>query len=346
MIKNISKILVVHTWGIGDLIMLTPSLKILRENFPEAVIDILVDQAVVGEVLQENNIVNTIFKFNRQEKNLFNKLKFIFKLRKRKYDLAIVSTGINPLSGSLFTFLIGAKVRVGEYRKPKTLFYTHQVKANGNLHKIQSNLNLLRTLGLKIKKIPEPFFEFKEEDKEFAQNFIEQIDAKNKILIGFHPGAGEKQRFKVWSKDNFIKLGRKILENYNNVYLILFGGPKEKELCQEIKEKIGRKTFLITDFTLKQTAALINNCQLFVSSDSGLGHIASTTKTNLISIIGPTDPKRTGPVGPRVNTIREKCSYPHSDLDNSKYDTTRVHKCLTRITPERVLRELEKFGFF
>ena len=78
-IDKIAKILIIHTWGIGDLIMLTPTLKKLRENFPKARIDIFVGQPSAGEVLQENYIINKILKFDWQKNNLFNKLKFIFK---------------------------------------------------------------------------------------------------------------------------------------------------------------------------------------------------------------------------------------------------------------------------
>jgi lipopolysaccharide heptosyltransferase II len=340
--NKFQKILIIRSSGIGDLIMLTPALKILRKNLPKAAIDIFIGQPVAGEVLEEDRTVNKIWKCDWQTNNLLNKLKFIWKLQKEKYDLVIVSTGINPFLGSLFAFLTGAKFRVGEYRRFKMPFYNHQIKTNKNHHKIQSNIELLQKLGLKIEKAPSPFFEFKKEDEEFAQNFIKKIRAKRKILIGFHPGAGEKQLFKVWPKDNFIELGRKILENYKKACLILFGDSKEKELCQEIKEKIGRDAFVVTSLTLKQAAALIDNCQGFVSSDSGMAHVAATTRTNLIALFGPGLPGRTGPVGEKVYIIKEKCSYPSHDLLNPKYDTKRVHKCLERITPDRVFNELKK----
>ena len=342
MIFNPSKILVVHTWGIGDLVMLTPALGLLRKNFPQAKIDLFVSQAVVGEVLQENRTINEILRLDRKKEGFFSKLKFIYQLRKRKYDLALVSTGVNPFLASLFVFLIGAKFRVGEYRQFRMPLYTHQIKANEKRHKIYSNLDLLRAVGLKMKKTPQTFFEFREEDKEFAQDFIRKIGGENKILIGFHPGAGKQQQFKVWSKNNFIELGRKILENNKNAYIILFGGPREKEPCQEIKDKIGGDTFLATTLTLKQVAALIDNCRVFISSDSGLGHIASTTKTILISIFGPTEPERTAPSGERVHIVKEECSYPYNDLGTLKYDAKRIHGCLEKITPEAVFNEIEK----
>lgn len=340
--NKFQKILIIRSSGIGDLIMVTPSLKILRKKFPKATIDIFVGQLVAGEVLVEGQTVNKIWNCDWQENNLLNKLKFIWKLRKEKYDLSIVSTGINPFLGSLFVFLTGAKFRVGEYRKFKMPFYNYQIKTNKNHHKIQSNIELLQKVGLKIEEVPSPLFEFKREDKEFAQNFLKKIGAKRKILIGFHPGAGEKQLFKVWPKDYFIELGRKILENYNDVILVLFGATKEKKICLEIKEKIGKDTFEATILTLKQAAALIDNCHGFISSDSGMAHVAATTRTNLIALFGPGLPGRTGPVGEKVHIIKEKCSYPSHDLLNPKYDTKRVHNCLKRITPDRVFNELEK----
>ena len=343
---NIHKILIINPGGIGDLIMFTPALQILKNNFPEAKIDVFtIFTPASGQIFRGGGIVKRIFYFDWNKNNLFEKVKFIYKLRKEKYDLAIIPTDVNPFLGSLFTFLIGAKFRLGEYRIFKTFFYTHQAKADINVHKVYSDLNLLRALGLKIEKIPGPIFELGKEDKQFAEEIILQIGAKNKILIGFHPGAGEKMQFKVWNKENFIKLGRKILENYNGAYLILFGGPKEKEICREIKEKIGGNVFLATNFSLKQVAALIDNCRIFVSSDSGLSHVASTTKADLITIFGPTIPERTGPFGERVHIIKEKCSYPANGVNNRKYNTEKTHRCLERITPERVFNELEKFIF-
>lgn len=334
MFTCINKILIIHTWGIGDLVMATPALRILRESFPKAIIDILVKQTAVSQVLQEGKTINRIFKLEN--------LKKIFKLRKKKYDLVFVSAGINPWKGGLFSFLIGAKFRIGEYRKLKIPFYTHQVLVDARQHKVDSNLSILNTFGLKIgKNIPRPFFEFDKESKEFAKNFILKINGRNKILIGFHPGAGAKQWFKVWHKENFIKLGQKITKKYKDARIIIFGGPTEQELCETIRDKINKNTFLAINFNLKKVAAIIDSCQVFVSSDSGLGHIAATTKTNLISIFGPTNPKRTGPIGPRVRIIKKHCNYFYNDISGAKHNAKKSHKCLQKITPERVFNGLE-----
>lgn len=340
-ISEIYKILIVHTWGIGDLIMFTPALKVLRENFPKAKIDIFVTST--EGVLQANHLINKTIKFDFKKSNLFNKLKFIYKLRKEKYDMSIVTTGINPFKGSLFTFLIGVRIRVGEYKKLKLPLYTHQVKINENQHKINTNLNLLRTLNIKIDNFERPFFEIGITEKNFAQNFIQENSLKDKLLVGFFPGSSFEQRFKRWPKENFIELGKKILTNFPNTFILLFGGSNEdKSICTEIQRKLNGNSKQVINYPLKEVAALIDQCEIFVTSDTGLGHIAATTKTNLISIFGPTDPGRSGPIGQKVYMIKETCTYPYHDVITPKYDTKRVHRCLKKITPERVFNKIKE----
>ncbi len=177
MIRNLNKILIIHPGGIGDLVMFTSTLQVLKNNFPDSMIDIFVSNTTnAAGILQGSEIINKIFTFDFQKSNFFDKIGFIYKLRKEKYDLIIVASGVNPLKGSLFAFLIGAKIRVGEYRKFKFTFYTHQVKIDGNRHKIETNLNLFKALKIKIGNSMSPLiFPIGDNDKKFAEEFIQKI---------------------------------------------------------------------------------------------------------------------------------------------------------------------------
>jgi ADP-heptose:LPS heptosyltransferase len=330
--------------GIGDLVLFTPALKILKNNFPDASIDIFTGYTISArDIFTEGNVVNKIFKFDFAKSGFLNRLKFIFQLRREKYNLAIVTTSVNPLMGSFFAFLTGTKTRVGEYRKAKLTFYTNQVKLDADKHKIETNLNLLKALNIKVKTpVPPPFFETGADDKKFAEEFVKKNNLENKILIGIFPGASPKQQFKAWPKENFIELGRKILSNIPNAFIIIFGSLNEKEECFQIKNSLGEKAIIITGCPLKQAAALIDKCKIFVASDSGLSHVAATTNANLIAICGPTISERTGPVGPRVHIIKEKCSYQYHDVFTKNYDFNRKHQCLKKISPDRVLNKAKE----
>ena len=335
----IHKILIIHTWGLGDLIMFTPCLKVLRENFPQARIDIFAASA--KGVFDENSIVNTIFDFEWKKRRLFDKITFIYKLRKEKYDLAIVTTGTSTLKGGVFCFLIGSKIKVGEYRMTKSPFYTNQVKLEGDKHKIETNLNLLKTLGIKIdgNTKRQQFFQFGEIDKKFAEDFIKQNGLQDKMLIGFFPASAPQQQFKRWSAENFIKLGQLILAKFPHSFILLFGDNQES-INAQIIGGLRAKGLHIAGYQLKKVVALMDRCKVFIAGDTGFGHIAATTNTNLVAIFGPTIPERSGPVGDRVFIIKEKCRYPYHDVFTRKYDTTKDHQCLKKITPAMVFNKV------
>ncbi|MBU2540159.1 glycosyltransferase family 9 protein [Patescibacteria group bacterium] len=348
MVYNFKKILIIHTAGIGDLIAFTPVLRILRNNFPKATVDVFVLYTPESRhVLQEGETVNRIFEFAWTKNSFFNKLKFLYRLRKEKYDLSTTPTDLHPLKGKILSFFIGAKVRVGEERKNKSkngLFYTHTSLLRQDIKRTESDMDLLRAIGLRIDyPLPAPFIEVSSKDEEFADNFLIKNSLNNKILIGFHPGSGENQKFKRWPQKYFIELSRKILYNFPNAVILIFGGRGEEELCLGIKNELDKNAMVISGYSLKQVAVLMNKCKVFVSSDSGLNHLASTTKTNLVSIFGPTDPKRGAPIDREdVYILKENCEHSYN-LDTYKnYDRERVHSCLEKITPDRVFGKIKE----
>jgi len=226
------KVLIIHTWGIGDLVMFTPALRLLRQNFPEAQIDILITYSpVVAEVLEEGKTVNRIFKLIWSG-SLVHRLKFIqsiLKLRKERYDWALVTSWTNPLKGGVLAFLAGAKFRAGAYQKNRSPFYTHQTPGAWSKSRRETDLDLTRFLGIDVKESPESFFEFGLQDKEFAKDFLRKKGLAGKTLIGFHPGAEPVHRYLLWPKEYFIALGKDILEKYKDANLLIFCGPGEKD---------------------------------------------------------------------------------------------------------------------
>jgi len=318
--------------------MFTPVIEILKNNFPEAKIDIFAGYTPESAgVLEEGEIINRFFNINFVKNSLFKKLKFIYQLRKERYDLSLFPPGANYFKGGIISFLIGAKVRAGG-----------GASFDEKKHKTDAAVDLLKTIGLKIDHIPAPFINL-EKEKEFVDCFLSENNLKNKVLIALHPDCDRYQKFKGfrrWPKEYFIELGRKILNNFPEDFIVLLGGPDEKAACQEIKSKLGedRRIKLAAGYSLRQETAIIDKCNIFVGSDSGLAHAASTTKTNLIAIFGPTNSQISGPRGPRVHIIEEKCDNPYNINDRrfKRDDRSEPCKCLKKITPERVLEKIKE----
>lgn len=342
------KILIIHPGGIGDLIMFTPAVRILKNNFPDAKIDIFTGYTPdAAGVFEEGGIVNKIFRFDFSKKNLFDKIKFIWHLRKEKYDLSLLPAGANHFKGGIGSFLIGAKVRVGGGKKG--LFYTHTSYFDKNKHKIDAGIDLLRSLNLRIDyALAVPFLDF-DKEKDFASLFLARNNLENKVLIGLHPDYDRYQKFKGfkrWPKEYFIELGRKILDDIPDALIILLGGPDEKESCLEIKKNLdeNKRIIIAAGYPLKQETALIDKCTVFVGSDSGLAHAASTTKAASIVIFGPTNHQITGPRGKNVHIIKEKCDTPYDIYDSrfKRKDRGDPCECLKKITPDRVFNKIKE----
>src|SRR3989338_8608767 len=100
-LSNIRKILFITLSNIGDTVLTLPVLSALKDNFPNAVIDVVVGPRP-EQVFKKDPRVNRVFVYDKHA-GLKDKMGFIQKLRAEKYDLAI------DMKTSLFPFLIGAK---------------------------------------------------------------------------------------------------------------------------------------------------------------------------------------------------------------------------------------------
>jgi heptosyltransferase II len=98
------KILVIALSGIGDALMFTPALKLLRKNLPNAKIDALVMYRGAQEIYSSNPNLNKVIHFNFMEEGAFKSFKFLFQLRK-KYDASINVYPSNRKEYNLINFL-------------------------------------------------------------------------------------------------------------------------------------------------------------------------------------------------------------------------------------------------
>ena len=106
------KILILALSGIGDALMFTPALKLLRQSLPSAQIDALVMYQGNKEIYAGNPNLNKVIHFDFLKEGALNSLKFILGLRK-KYDVTINVYPSNRKEYNVINFLLGAKKRVG-----------------------------------------------------------------------------------------------------------------------------------------------------------------------------------------------------------------------------------------
>jgi len=339
--SKIDKILIIMVGGIGNMIFFTPALKALRKAYPLSTISFLLGPYGAEKVIEDSNLVDKKIVVEPEKyKGVMGQIRLIRQLRREKFYLSITSTGTNPLKSGLLCYLAGIKYRLGENIKGKDFFYNLKVPFDKNSHEAESNISLVQKLDIKVED-KSLYIYRSSEDKNFARRFFANNDLEGKLVIGMHPGSGIHQAgFKRWPKKRFAQLADRLVDNYD-AKIILFGGPEEISLADDINKLMSTKPLTMTGkTTLSLAAALIEKCSLFISNDSGLSHAACAVNTPTIAIYGPTNHKRTGLYSDSSILIRKDISC------GPCYTGKPIHcshmECFNLITVKDVIEKVEK----
>ncbi len=290
------KIIVISLAGIGNTLLFTPALRMLRKGFPSAHISALVMFKGAQEILEGNPHLNEIIHWNFIKEGPFRSLRFLSQLRSHKYDISINVYPANRREYNLISFLIGAKLRLAhryEHRDSSSLgfFNNRRVGESNDRHDVEENVRLLGLLGVEVGSPQELEIFLTEEERRFAQDWLMKRDLEGDLKVGFHAGSArfKNQAQRRWPKEKFIRLGKILAQKYN-AKILIFGGPDELQTNQEISDALGRMAYLVREVSVKQTATLMERCNLFVTNDSGLMHIAAALNLPTVAIFGPTNP--------------------------------------------------------
>ncbi len=321
------KVLIIHTYGLGDMIMFTPALKQLMRQYKNISIDILVFQKMASEAIIECKSINNVYYADFSIRGI---LKIIPVLRHNTYDLSIITSGTNPIKAGIFSSFVGAKERVGEYLNYPLPFYTKNIKYQEHIHRVENNILLVSD---SLENISEPFFCIDKFWKTSSKQKIKQC-----ITVGVHAGSNAKFKMRRWPKEYFVILLNLLKEKYE-CEICVFGGPDEMEESQYIAKETQIK--LISGKSLKDAASLIADCDLFINTDSGLGHIASCFDMETFTIFGPAKAYKTSPYSNKAHIIKLNLEcQPCYGTDRVK--NCKDFKCLHELSPTYVFSEIVK----
>lgn len=292
------KVLVLALSGIGDALMFTPALKVLKSKYPTAIIDVMTMFKSCGEVFKNNPNVSKVIFFDFLNESKFNALKFVLGLR-GKYDASINVYPANRAEYNGLQFVFGAKKRCGvDYlrRNKRNFAFLNNVRVreDDSLHNVQENVRMVAKL-LGLPDIPEdeiPAMEFHlaAEDKQFAEEFI-RTECSGKMIIGFHPGCNTLKNHtnRRWDAERFGQLGQRLAERFD-CHCLVFGGPEEKELKDKVVAAAQSERVRSVEVrSFAQSLALMQHCNYFITNDSSLMHASAALGVYSFPIIGPTN---------------------------------------------------------
>lgn len=343
------KILITKFWGIGSIILASPTMKAIREKFPNAEITFLTLERN-KKVYEDSGLFDKVlyFRLNHVVDAFPNFLKILLKLRKQKFDLAIdldTFAIFTPLLLSLTKtkIKIGHKIgRIYEFR-----LYDKSVIYNNNQHVSDNFFNLAKLLGIKEKPSIVKM-SISRSDKECIESILEEKKIKKlDKIIGININAGDFGLERRWPNKNFAELADRIIQNYN-VKIIFTGLDIDKELVNQtinLMKYKGAINFAGKTATIKQLAFLIQKFDFLITNDTGPMHVAVAMETPVIAFFGPETPSIYGPVG-KQHTVFYKhlpCSPCLSVYNAKRINCKHDVECMKSITVDEVMEKVKNY---
>jgi lipopolysaccharide heptosyltransferase II len=234
-------------------------------------------------------------------------------LRSRKIDLSIDFHGL--FKSALLVMLAGAKFRLASsstngMRELSWLFSKEIKPAKPEMHCVDRHFVVASYLGCQEE---ERCFNIEIGDDVFDKTNKILADKgldKSKPFAAIHPGGGWLAR--RWPSERYSELTGRLSKELG-LQIVLVGGKEggtgELGLNEEVIRSSDAKIFDLTGLLdLKELAAVLKKCAVFVANEAGPMHIATALKAPAVAIIGPTDPDRTGPYRGNTRIIRRKVS--------------------------------------
>ena len=309
------QILVIKLVGLGDTVLMLTPLRRLREAFPGARIHALVTPLSIG-ILEGQPQIDGLIVYDvlGDDKGLAGFIRLVQRLRGYGFDCVIDFEQYFQMS-AIISYLTRAQRRIGLYYpgNPRRHLLTDPVFLDPDLHMVDAYMGLLGPLGIPIEPVGvlEPVWIGPGDAREAERWLAERRQRPKGPLVGIHSGSGIRTPARRWPRERFAEIIRRISAEYG-ADIVLTGGKSEVKLVDDILKQAGVDSAYSAAgcLTIKQTAALMRMCDLFISNDTGPVHIAASVGAPTIGLFGPNIPQRYAPIGKETSSIFKhvKCS--------------------------------------
>ncbi len=331
----------------GDVILTTPVLAVLRRVFPDAHLTYLTEKPFTPLLEHHPHIDRVIsLDYTRSAgESMFQwwlrQFRLFKRLRQEHFDLVIDLFG-NPRS-ALLTRATGAPYRVGgDFRGRGRLYSIRVPQDRQQVDAIEFHFKSLRILGihpeewLSADQLKKTKIYVTADETRWAKSYLAALglDENHPIAI-LHPGATWPN--KRWPVEKFAALAGKLAESGYGTLLSV--GPGEEDLARRVARLAARPVVVGRVLPLRHLAAVIRQANLLISNDCGVMHLGAAVGTMTIGIFGPGEPEIWFPY-----------TQPHrafwSDIDcrpcHQNECPLGTLECMQRIHPEHIMEYITK----
>ncbi|MDQ2903316.1 MAG: lipopolysaccharide heptosyltransferase II [Ktedonobacteraceae bacterium] len=296
-------IVVIKPCCLGDLLMTTPLLEVIRRAYPEASISYVAgtwSKVVAEHQPTVNEVIDCGTVGIPGRYRLKDYLALARTLRRRRFDLAFALDRSPMLT--LLPWLAGVPRRVGPDSLGRGFSLTDRVPVSSSpehlQHQAEIYLDLARAINLPVEH---PRMRFVPADEERRA----VLATSSRMLVALFPGGGSNPGMELtvkrWPWERYRELAGRLV-NELSARVALIGGPDDAALNQQIMEGLtvpdGTIVNLAGTTSFGQLAAQLEQCMLFIGNDSSPMHLAAAVGIPVIAIFGPTSPQEYGPYPP------------------------------------------------
>ena len=320
------KILIILPNWLGDAIMATPAIELLAKEYPSARFTFVGSYASIEALKYHPKCENAVVDETKKSSNRFLAT---YKLAKELGEFHLAITFRNQLHSSLLLRFTKTVICLAKSSWHSKLLLSHTPKISSAQHLVKqySELAMINTDN------------FNGEISELKL-YIE-VKKFNKPTLGINAGAtyGSAKR---WYPEKFAEVAAAFSNRYD---IIIFGGPNEVEISQEIENNLinlGIKNYtnLAGKTTIKELCSNIAGCSVFITNDSGPMHIAAAYQVPTVSIFGPTRYKETS------QWKNKKSSIVRHEMECSpcmkRECPLKHHECMKGITAAEVISAVKE----
>jgi lipopolysaccharide heptosyltransferase II len=296
--KSIRRLLAVRLDNVGDIVLLGPSLRALRDALPEAAITLMVSPAGskvtpmlpwIDDVIVHRAVWQDLSGAIPQDFD--REMELIETLRARRFDAAVLFTSFSqsPYPPAHVCYLAGIPLRLGQSREFGGRILSHWVKPlPDEVHQAERNLHLLRSAGFPVG------------DSGLAlnvpQTYRRQADDALRAA-GVGPGApfialapGASARARRYEPARFAAVAR-CLADETGLPIVVLGSEREHELAAPIlaEGRRGEIVSLVGRTSVPEMAAVIDRAELLLGNDSGPMHIADALNRPMVILYSGTE---------------------------------------------------------
>ena len=299
MMHGTPRILIIRLSAIGDVVRVLPALHAIRDNHPYAQIDWAVEKKSAEAVL-DHPALDQVLIFDRPSvkgEGFRAYRDFCKRVRAENYEVVVDFHGI--LKSGFLAWRSGARTRHG-FSPPRAqefswLFTNRRTGLPREvLNRVEENLRLAEALGPRPAHVTATI-QIPSELEQQVDHFVDDFFGDGKLLVALH--APVERPEKQWPLTCFAELSDLLIGD-GRFDVLLSWGPGQREIVEKLANMCRRKPQIAPETPgLKDYAALVQRCDIYIGGDTGPMHIAAAVGTPVLAIFGGTDPRRHTPFG-------------------------------------------------